>query len=61
TMMNELVPEDFFKQVILIPGIEEQNKIGNLFLDIDKFITLHQRKVEKLKKVKASLLEKMFV
>ena len=46
TMMNELVPEDFFKQVILIPGIEEQNKIGNLFLDIDKFITLHQCKLE---------------
>ncbi|WP_305209198.1 restriction endonuclease subunit S [Dubosiella newyorkensis] len=60
TMMNELVPEDFFKQVILIPGIEEQNKIGNLFLDIDKFITLHQRKCDQLKNIKKSLLEKLF-
>ncbi|MCY1151225.1 MAG: restriction endonuclease subunit S [Sphaerochaetaceae bacterium] len=38
----------------------EQNKIGSLFLQIDNLITLHQRKLYKLKIIKKSLLEKMF-
>ena len=40
--------------------IDEQNKIGQLFLNLDNLITLHQRKLEKLKNIKKSLLEKMF-
>ena len=40
---------------------QEQHQIGNLFLQLDNLITLHQRKVEKLKIVKKSMLEKMFV
>lgn len=40
---------------------QEQTKIGTLFAGLDKLITLHQRKLEKLKNVKKSLLEKMFV
>ena len=47
---------------ITIPGLyEEQSKIGQLMLSIDNLITLHQRKCEKLKNIKKSLLEKMFV
>ena len=44
-----------------IPSVEEQTEIARYFSTLDSLITLHQRKVEKLKKVKASLLEKMFV
>ena len=44
-----------------IPQQDEQEKIGMLFADIDNLITLHQRKLEKLKEVKKSMLEKMFV
>ena len=40
--------------------IEEQTKIGILFKQLDNLITLHQRKLEKLKLVKKSMLEKMF-
>jgi type I restriction enzyme S subunit len=40
---------------------EEQSKIGEYFSDIDNLITLHQRKLEMLKNIKKSLLEKMFV
>ena len=40
---------------------EEQEKIGKYFLSIDHLITLHQRKLEKLKIIKKSFLEKMFV
>lgn len=41
--------------------ISEENKIGKLFNNLDNLITLHQRKLENLKNIKKSLLEKMFV
>ena len=44
-----------------IPDIDEQRKIGELLTCLDHLITLHQRKLEKLKNIKKSLLEKMFV
>ena len=40
---------------------DEQIKISKLLTDLDNLITLHQRKLEKLKEVKKSMLEKMFV
>ena len=43
------------------PNKIEQDKIGHLFENIDNLITLHQRKLDKLKNVKKSLLEKMFI
>ena len=39
---------------------EEQAKIGVYFRNLDHLITLHQRKVENLKKIKRAMLEKMF-
>ena len=44
-----------------LPIYEEQRKIGNCFEQIDDLITLHQRELEKLKSIKKSCLEKMFV
>ena len=38
----------------------EQDKIGELFCNLDNIITLHQRKYEKLQNIKKSMLEKMF-
>lgn len=43
------------------PIKEEQERIGSYFTNIDNLITLHQRKLEKLKKIKKAMLEKMFV
>ena len=43
------------------PTFEEQEAIGNYFKHLDHLITLHQRKLEKLKNIKKSCLEKMFV
>ena len=40
---------------------EEQSKMGKYFQSLDHLITLHQRELEKLKKIKLSMLEKMFV
>ena len=45
---------------IKLPTLEEQNKIGEYFLNLDNLITLHQRKYNKLLNVKKSMLEKMF-
>ena len=39
----------------------EQEQIGKFFRGLDRLLTLHQRKLEKLKNIKKSLLEKMFV
>ena len=46
---------------IQLPKIKEQESIGKLFYEIDNLITLHQRKLEKLKNIKKSMLDKMFV
>lgn len=46
---------------ISLPNIEEQEQIGSYFRNLDNLITLHQRKHESLKHVKAALLQKMFV
>ena len=45
----------------IVPNlIEEQNKIGELFANLDKLITLHQSKFEKLQKIKKSCLQNLF-
>ncbi|MBK5201677.1 MAG: restriction endonuclease subunit S, partial [Spirochaetaceae bacterium] len=51
----------FSKHAILVPTINEQKQIGDCFKNLDNLITLHQRELEKLKKIKKSMLEKMFV
>ena len=40
---------------------EEREQLSQTFVSLDNLITLHQRKLEKLKEVKKSMLEKMFV
>lgn len=46
---------------LLLPSKDEQIQIGHYLARIDRLITLHQRKLEKLKNIKKSMLEKMFV
>ena len=41
--------------------VREQTKIGEYFRNLDHLITLHQSKLEKLQKIKKSMLESMFV
>lgn len=50
----------FFEMPIPIPHIDEQKKIGAFLDKLDSLITLHQRKYDKLTKVKKAMLEKMF-
>ena len=46
--------------IIDIPSIEEQTKISMLLNNVNSIITLHQRKLEKLKLTKKALLQKLF-
>ena len=44
-----------------LPEIEEQQKIGSFFKQLDETIALHQRKLDLLKEQKKGFLQKMFV
>ncbi|WP_244230366.1 restriction endonuclease subunit S [Streptococcus suis] len=44
-----------------LPTLPEQSAIGNFFSTLDQQITLHQRKLEKLKNLKKALLNELFV
>ncbi len=52
--------DDFLNLDILVPQTTEQQKIGEFFSELDKIITLHQRKCDALQKFKKSMLQKMF-
>ena len=59
--INQITGYMFSKMEFLIPVLEEQEKVGHFFRNIDNLITLHQRKLDKLKNLKKACLEKMFV
>ena len=52
---------EFGKSIIKIPSLEEQQKIGAFFKQLDDTIALHQRKLDLLKEQKKGFLQKMFV
>lgn len=43
TMMTNLVADDFLKEKISVPSLEEQRQIGSFLNGLDNLITLHQR------------------
>lgn len=53
--------DTFLEMEILTPTVEEQRKIGNYFVQMDKQISFAQLEVVKLQNLKKALLEKMFV
>ena len=53
--------QEYGEYSFLMPDYSEQKKIGDFLHQIDNLITLHQRKLELLKMIKRSMLEKMFV
>ena len=46
---------------IMIPSLEEQDKIGTFFNRIDHTIDLHQKKISHIQDLKKALLQKMFI
>ena len=43
-----------------LPDIEEQQKLGDFFRNLDNTITLHKRKLDRLKELKNGYLQQMF-
>lgn len=58
--IKRLYNDNILNTVITLPSVAEQKKIGTYFEKLDRLITLHQRKYDKLTNVKKSMLEKMF-
>ena len=58
---TNLSVDDVIEFAEYYPSSEEQQQIGNFFRQLDNLITLHQRELEKLKNIKKSCLENMFV
>lgn len=57
-----IAASDFLRTELTVPkSVEEQRKIGNFLKQLDDTITLHQRKLDQLKKLKKAYLHAMFV
>ena len=59
--VNNLNKELVGNAKVPVPDKCEQQAIGRFFSRLDDLITLHQRKLELLRNIKKSLLDKMFV
>ena len=57
-----IAPADFFETKVAVPkDIEEQRMIGAYFMRLDHLITLHQRKLELLERLRNSLVDRCFI
>lgn len=54
------VPQLSLYDIYFPKDLKEEEKIGTYFQNLDNLITLHQRKVEKLQKIKKSCLQNLF-
>ena len=58
--IGNLNKHDLDEQNVLVPSQKEQSAIGTFFSTLDQHITLHQRKLDKLKSVKQAYLSEIF-
>lgn len=58
--IKRLYNKNILETKISVPSLDEQAKIGTFFANTDNLITLHQRKLSDVKKLKAGMLQKMF-
>lgn len=58
--MTNLVADDFLKESLLVPKVEEQRLIGKYLSQLDELIALQRRKLVQLQNVKKAMLRKMF-
>ena len=52
--------QEYANFALSVPSLAEQKKIGAYFSHLDSLITLHQRKCDKYKSIKAGLIRKLF-
>ncbi|WP_270336588.1 restriction endonuclease subunit S, partial [Streptococcus infantarius] len=53
--------KDYYECIVPFPSTAEQKKISDFIGRVSTLITLHQRKLDKLKTLKKAMLEKMFI
>jgi type I restriction enzyme S subunit len=58
--IKRLYNKNILETRIVLPKKEEQTQIGEYFRELDSLIGLHQRKHDKLVKLKKAMLQKMF-
>lgn len=58
--ISTITKEHLNNFIIGVPNIEEQQKIGDFFKNLDDTIALHQQKLEVTKQFKQTMLKKMF-
>ena len=51
---------DVHDALVYVPNLDEQKKLAAYFNSIDHLITLHQRKLEKLKELRKGVMKKLF-
>ncbi|EMJ8312783.1 TPA: restriction endonuclease subunit S [Staphylococcus aureus] len=62
TSIKGITKKELLDSIIKIPhNLEEQQKIGDLFYKIDKYISFNKCKIEILKSLKQGLLQKNFI
>ena len=59
--INQITGKDFSMMNFQTPKLEEQNKIGSFFKQLDNTIARHQRKCDELKEMKKTLLKNLFI
>ena len=55
--INQITGYMFSKMEFKVPCLDEQKEIGEYFENLDHLITLHQRKLEEMKKQKKALMQ----
>ncbi|MGZ1420851.1 restriction endonuclease subunit S [Streptococcus thermophilus] len=60
-VQSKINKTDFKMIETRLPSLEEQQKIGSFFKQLDDTIALHERKLDLLKEQKKGFLQKMFV
>ena len=62
TSIKGITKKELLDSIIKIPhNLEEQQKIGDVFYKIDKYISFNKCKIEILKSLKQGLLQKIFI
>jgi len=59
--IKRLYNSNILNTCISLPSIQEQQKIGEYFQNLDQLINQFQEKIEQLKHLKQALLQKMFI
>lgn len=57
TSIKGITKDELLAKSIMVPRYAEQQQIGAFFKQLDKLITLHQRKLDEMKKQKKALMQ----